>query len=92
MPPLLPNTKAGKRECQFIAECLLKAANLVDAFDDGLEPIIHPCTNPYVNAEEMAVRWQWALLCLIDHLDLPTADVRGLAHAISAVAQDSLPI
>jgi hypothetical protein len=92
MPPLLPKTKAGKRECQFIAECLLKAANLVDAFDDGLEPIIHPCTNPYVNVEEMAVRWQWALLCLIDHLDLTTADVRGLAHAISSVAQDTLPI
>jgi hypothetical protein len=92
MPLLLPKTKAEKRECQFIAECLVKAANLVDALDNGEEPVIDPRTNPYVSAEDMAVRWEWALLCLIDHLDLPTADVRGLARAISSVAQDTLPI
>lgn len=89
--PLLPRTKGERLEIEFIAECLLKAANLVDAFDDGLEPVVYPCTNPYVSVEEMSVRWEWAVLTLIDHLDIPTDDVRRLARAISAHAQDTLP-
>lgn len=90
--PLLPRTKGAKQEAQFIAECLLKAANLVDAFDDGLEPVVHPCTHAYVSVQDMAVRWEWALITLIDTLDLPTDSVRKIARAISAHAQDTLPI
>jgi hypothetical protein len=88
--PLLPKTKQDRHEMAMLAECLLKAANLIDAFDDGLEPVVHPCTNPYVNVEEMSARWQWSLLCLLDYFDIQTSDVRRLAHAISPATQDTL--
>jgi hypothetical protein len=92
MMPLLPKTRHAKREIEFIAECLLKASNLVDEFSDGIEPIVAPQTNPYVTAGEMAVRWEWALIALIDHLEISTEDVRRVAYSISAHAQDSFPI
>lgn len=90
MPVLLPKQKRSSLEHELIAECLRKACTLVDAFDDGLEPVVDPRTNPHVNVEEMASRWQWAMLALIDHYDISTNGIRRLADVIARESQDSL--
>ena len=88
--PLLPDVKWKDIEHGLIAECLRKAADLIDTHDNGDTFYVDCRVTPYVTKEEMGDRWLWAMLALLDHFDIQTSDLRRLANVIGREDQDSL--